>query len=130
MGGLPSLCGSCFKQGVAPQPLFCEICFEEGKMRKCCGRVFCEYDYKKNKVCPNCNTAVDKVNGHAEEGGTVYLAQGFSEHEECRTCLDMGLKRRCCGNYYCDTCYCKYLIVFKLVLVVIFVLTYFLISCR
>jgi hypothetical protein len=32
----------------------------------------------------------------------------FSEHEECRVCLGPGLKRRCCGNYYCDDCYCKH----------------------
>ncbi len=31
----------------------------------------------------------------------------FSEHEECRICLDPGLKRRCCNNYYCDECYYK-----------------------
>lgn len=37
----------------------------------------------------------------------------LSEHEECRSCLDPGLKRRCCDNYYCDECYfnqpiCRY----------------------
>ena len=29
----------------------------------------------------------------------------FSEHEECRVCLEPGLKRKCCGNYFCDDCY-------------------------
>jgi hypothetical protein len=26
---------------------------------------------------------------------------------ECRLCLMPGLERRCCGNYYCNLCYCK-----------------------
>ena len=33
------------------------------------------------------------------------MLQTFRGHEECRKCLDPGLKRRCCGNYYCDDCY-------------------------
>lgn len=37
--------------------------------------------------------------------GATYTVTVFSEHEECRICLDPGLKRRCCGNYYCDDCY-------------------------
>jgi hypothetical protein len=37
--------------------------------------------------------------------GAAFMITEHSEHEECRKCLDPGLKRRCCGNYYCDTCY-------------------------
>lgn len=37
--------------------------------------------------------------------GATFTLTAFSEHEECRHCLEPGLKRRCCGNYYCDECY-------------------------
>ena len=37
--------------------------------------------------------------------GATYMLKTFSDHEECRKCLDPGLKRRCCGNYYCDDCF-------------------------
>jgi hypothetical protein len=26
--------------------------------------------------------------------------------QECRLCLEPGIERRCCGNYYCNICYC------------------------
>ena len=29
----------------------------------------------------------------------------FPEEEECRLCLDHGEFRRCCGNYYCRSCF-------------------------
>ncbi len=43
----------------------CVICFEEGKLRPCCKVVYCDYDYSKNNVCPNCKneTKVDKRTG-------------------------------------------------------------------
>ena len=88
---------------VKPIELYCTICFEEGKLRSCCKSVYCDYDYTKNKSCPNCHndTKKDKISG------AVFVVSKYSEFEECRICLGAGLKRRCCGNYYCDDCYCK-----------------------
>lgn len=88
---------------IAPIENYCAICFEEGKLRSCCKTVYCDYDYTKNKSCPNCHndTKKDKVSG------AVFMVSKYSEFEECRICLGAGLKRRCCGNYYCDDCYCK-----------------------
>ena len=54
-------------------------------------------------MCPNCKNATKKE----KTTGATFVVQAFSEHEECRICLDPGLKRKCCGNYYCDDCYCK-----------------------
>ena len=90
--------------GVKRIELYCAICFEEGKLRSCCKTVYCDYDYSKNKSCPNCHndTKKDKISG------AVFMVSKYSEFEECRICLAAGLKRRCCGNYYCDDCYCKY----------------------
>ena len=39
--------------------------------------------------------------------GAVFMLNVLSEHEECRVCLDPGLKRPCCNHYYCDDCYYK-----------------------
>jgi len=89
---------------VKPIELYCEICFEEGKLRSCCKSVYCDYDYTKNKSCPKCNndTKKDKISG------AVFVVSKYSEFEECRICLGAGLKRRCCGNYYCDDCYYQF----------------------
>jgi hypothetical protein len=93
---------------VGPDSVFCEICMEEGLTRKCCGHVYCNHDYYVNKECPNCKKPTKKEKKVTDAAlGVQYLSQGFSEAEECRSCLDLGLKRRCCGNYYCDTCYCE-----------------------
>ena len=35
----------------------------------------------------------------------TYMLTAHSEHEECRKCLDPGICRRCCKNYYCDDCF-------------------------
>lgn len=59
------------------------------------------YSYTKNKLCPNCNAATRQE----KQTGAVFMITALSEHEECRSCLDPGLKRRCCDNYYCDDCY-------------------------
>jgi hypothetical protein len=85
-------------------PKICGKCFEAGsKKRKCCNAIFCDHCYTKDKACPFCGTAtkMEKMTG------ATYMVPAFSEHEECRTCLDPGTKRRCCGNYYCDDCYYK-----------------------
>ena len=50
---------------------------------------------------PNCKVATRRE----KLTGATYTLTVFSEHEECRTCLDPGLLRRCCGNYYCDECF-------------------------
>ncbi len=93
----------CRNSQIAPQTYYCTICFEEGKLRHCCKSVLCDYDYTKDKFCPICknSTKMDKVTG------AVFMIPHYSEHEECRICLGPGLKRRCCGQYYCDECYCK-----------------------
>lgn len=52
-------------------------------------------------ISPNCNVATRRE----KLTGATYTLTVFSEHEECRTCLDPGLLRRCCGNYYCDECF-------------------------
>lgn len=104
MESLHRFCQCCCKTAVVvPTQYYCVICFEEGKVRPCCKTVYCDYDYSKNGCCPNCQNAskIDKVTG------TVFMVAPYSEHEECRICLGPGLKRRCCGNYYCDECYCK-----------------------
>ena len=54
-------------------------------------------------LCPNCNAATRQE----KQTGAVFMLNVLSEHEECRICLDPGLKRRCCNNYYCDECYYK-----------------------
>ena len=59
------------------------------------------FSYTKNKACPNCMIATRRE----KLTGATYTLTVFSEHEECRTCLDPGLLRRCCGNYYCDECF-------------------------
>lgn len=90
---------------VEPEQVkICGTCFEEGAVkRKCCNCLFCDHCYTKNKACPNCKQSTRK------EGmtGATYTVQTFSEHEECRLCLEPGTKRRCCGNYYCDECFYK-----------------------
>jgi hypothetical protein len=55
----------------------------------------------KGEKCPNCNVLTKKE----KLTGATYQLKVFSEVEECRVCLDPGLKRSCCGNYYCDSCY-------------------------
>lgn len=80
----------------------CMLCFEPGgKRRACCRAAYCDHCYVKNNKCPNCKalTKQEKLTG------ATYQLKVFSEQEECRICLDPGLLRRCCGNYYCDTCY-------------------------
>eukprot|EP01041_Mallomonas_annulata_P006490 gene6490-13099_t len=97
------LCQCCRKPPVQPEIRYCGVCFEEGKVRKCCKSVFCDHCYTKGKMCPHCKNATKKD----KTTGATFMVQLFSEHEECRICLDPGLKRRCCGQYYCDDCYYK-----------------------
>lgn len=33
------------------------------------------------------------------------IYEEFPEEEECRICLDHGIYRWCCQNYFCDKCY-------------------------
>ncbi len=89
---------------VATTIFYCTICFDEGTVRQCCKSVICDYDYTKNNSCPICKSATKKE----KVSGAVFMVPKYSEHEECRICLGPGLKRRCCGQYYCDDCYCKY----------------------
>ena len=80
----------------------CVICLEPGGIkRKCCAEICCDHCYTKDKACPTCQapTRQEKMTG------ATYMLQTHSEHEECRKCLDPGLKRMCCGNYFCDDCY-------------------------
>jgi hypothetical protein len=80
----------------------CMLCFEPGGIKRtCCRATYCDHCYVKNGACPNCKgqTKREKLTGK------TYELKSFSEHEECRTCLDPGLLRRCCGNYYCDACF-------------------------
>eukprot|EP00981_Chlorochromonas_danica_P008478 scaffold2205_cov183-Ochromonas_danica.AAC.3 len=80
----------------------CMLCFEPGGVRRsCCRATFCDHCYVKNQKCPNCKTQTKQE----KLTGATYQLKVFSEHEECRVCLDPGLLRRCCGNYYCDNCY-------------------------
>lgn len=82
----------------------CSLCIEPNALkRKCCNVMLCDHCYTKNEKCPNCHTATRK---EALTGATFQL-KVFSEHEECRVCLEPGLSRRCCNNYYCDNCYYK-----------------------
>jgi hypothetical protein len=82
----------------------CRLCFEPGAYKRpCCKGLFCDHCYVKNKRCPNCNVQTKQ---EALTGAT-YQLKIYSEHEECRVCLDPGLPRRCCNNYYCDTCFYK-----------------------
>lgn len=94
-----------FKPKVHPvevAPKICMICMESGATRRpCCNSLFCDHCYTKNKLCPYCNAATRQE----KMTGATYVLNVYSEHEECRICLDPGLKRRCCGNYYCDDCY-------------------------
>lgn len=91
---------------VAPELIIktCSLCVEPGATKRpCCNALFCDHCYVKNTRCPNCDvyTKQEKLTG------ATYQVKVFSEHEECRVCLEPGLKRRCCSNYYCDTCYYK-----------------------
>ena len=82
----------------------CKMCFEFGATkRKCCNQLYCDHCYTKNQFCPYCkaSTRIEKMTG------ATFAVQNFSEHEECRCCLEPGTKRRCCGAYYCDECYYK-----------------------
>ena len=82
----------------------CRLCFEPGAYKRpCCKGLFCDHCYVKNRRCPNCNVQTKQ---EALTGAT-YQLKVFSEHEECRVCLDPGIPRRCCNNYYCDTCFYK-----------------------
>jgi hypothetical protein len=83
---------------------YCRLCFENGAVkRQCCNAFYCDHCYIKNQKCPNCGVQTKQ---EALTGAT-YQLKLFSEHEECRVCLDPGSLRRCCGNYYCDDCYYK-----------------------
>lgn len=109
MESIKEFCCRCCNHGavVAPENEYiktCGVCFEEGaKQRPCCNCLFCDHCYTKNKACPNCkqSTRQEKMTG------ATYTVISYSDHEECRTCLEPGLKRRCCGNYYCDECFYK-----------------------
>ena len=82
----------------------CKMCFEFGATkRKCCNQLYCDHCYTKNQFCPYCksSTRIEKMTG------ATFAVQQFSEHEECRCCLEPGTKRRCCGSYYCDACFYK-----------------------
>jgi hypothetical protein len=80
----------------------CGLCFEPGAAkRKCCNALYCDHCYTKDKFCPNCGTSTRRE----EKSGATFTLAVYSEHEECRVCLEPGLKRRCCGHYYCDDCY-------------------------
>jgi hypothetical protein len=82
----------------------CLLCFEAGATkRKCCNQLYCDHCYTKNQACPYCKA----VTKQEKMTGATFAVQQFSEHEECRCCLEPGMKRRCCGSYYCDTCYYK-----------------------
>ena len=82
----------------------CMMCCEPtAKKRKCCNALYCDHCYVKNQLCPNCKSGTKQE----KLTGATFQMKLFSEHEECRTCLDPGLRRRCCGNYYCDDCYYK-----------------------
>lgn len=85
-------------------PKVCLLCYEPGASKRvCCNAPYCDHCYTKDKACPNCKqaTRIEKMTG------ATYILPSFSEHEECRACLDPGIKRRCCGSYYCDDCYYK-----------------------
>lgn len=111
---IKKICYCCCKEPqVAPPIYHCVICFEEGSLRPCCKTVYCDYDYSKDQFCPNCKTSTKKE----KLTGAVFMIAPFSEHEECRVCLGPGLKRRCCGNYYCDECYCKFYFFLSLYLI-------------
>ena len=80
----------------------CGVCFEGGAVpRKCCSQAYCDHCYSYKQKCPGCD-APTKVEAMT---GATFMITEHSEHEECRKCLDPGIKRRCCGNYYCDDCY-------------------------
>ncbi len=82
----------------------CLLCFESGATkRKCCNQLYCDHCYTKNQLCPYCGTSTRQE----KLTGATFAVQSFSEHEECRCCLEPGTKRRCCGAYYCDECYYK-----------------------
>ena len=92
----------CPRRPVAPESFLCEMCMEQGATkRRCCNGKFCDHCYTKNRACPRCKSAtrMEKMTG------ATYLLPLFNENEECRICLDPGIRRRCCGNYYCDDCY-------------------------
>ena len=70
----------------------CKLCFESGATkRKCCNQLFCDHCYTKNQACPYCkaSTRQEKMTG------ATFAVESFSEHEECRCCLEPGTKRRC-----------------------------------
>lgn len=84
------------------QNRLCRLCFEPGAIRRpCCNAPFCDHCYVKGEKCPNCNVLTKKE----KLTGATFQLKVFSEVEECRLCLDPGLKRPCCGNYYCDACF-------------------------
>lgn len=80
------------------------MCIEPGALKRpCCNALYCDHCYTKSNQCPNCGV------GTKQEKLTkaTFQMKIYSEHEECRVCLEPGLQRRCCNNYYCDTCYYK-----------------------
>lgn len=80
----------------------CFLCIEPGATkRKCCNALYCDHCYIKNGKCPNCDveTKIEK------RTGATFQVKAYSEHEECRVCLEPGQKRPCCNNYYCDNCF-------------------------
>ena len=82
----------------------CSLCFEDGALkRKCCNRMFCDHCYTKDRKCPYCS----KSTRQEKLTGATFAVEDPSEVEECRCCLELGIKRKCCGSYYCDDCFYK-----------------------
>lgn len=82
----------------------CLKCHEYDAIKRiCCNAMYCDHCYTKDKLCPNCDTATRRE----KMTGATYIVNSYSEHEECRVCLDPAVKRRCCSSYYCDDCYYK-----------------------
>lgn len=86
----------------------CKLCFEDGKQRTCCKVFYCDYCYENKLNCPSCGIALDHgvpVRPTAKED------EQLKEKEvlECRRCLKPGYRRKCCQEYYCGDCYCKYI---------------------
>ena len=90
------------KAKIVIEETTCGVCFEGGAVRrKCCHQCYCNHCYSHKQACPGC-AAPTKMEAMT---GATFMIMEHSEHEECRKCLDPGIKRRCCANYYCDDCY-------------------------
>lgn len=107
-GGFWSFCTDCWglegnhRKNQEKHMKICRLCLEDGATkRNCCNALYCDHCYVKNEKCPNCGVLTKQE----RLTGVVYQLKVVSENEECRVCLEPGLKRPCCGNYYCDKCY-------------------------